>query len=62
MHSASLSFVDSTNNLGSVFNGLFGMEGSVFTGHSLDENLSVFIDENVRLGFLGVYTSLESVN
>jgi hypothetical protein len=62
MSSASLSLVDSTNNIGSVFNGLFGMEGSVFTGHSLDENLGVFIDENVRLGLLGVYTSLESVN
>lgn len=52
-----LSLIDSTNNFGTVLNRLFGVEGSVFTGHSLYEDLGVLVDENVWLGLLGIDTS-----
>jgi len=47
MHRASLARVSSSNNFSSVSNSLFRVEGSVFTGETLDENFSVLVDEHL---------------
>lgn len=58
MDSTCLSFIDTTNNTSAVFNRLLSMESSMFTGHTLNEYLSVFVNENMGLGFFSIYTSL----
>lgn len=57
MPSIGLSLVDSTDNIGSVFNRLLGVESSVFTCHTLDKNLGMLVNENEWLGLFGIDTS-----
>jgi len=57
MLGASLSFIYSSNNIGSIGNRLLCMESSVLSCHSLNENFCVFINENMWLCFLGVCES-----
>jgi hypothetical protein len=57
MLGAGLSFVNTSSNICSVSNRLFGVESSVFTCHSLNEHSGVFIDENMWLSFGGINTS-----
>lgn len=44
---ASLARVSSSNNFGTVSNSLFRVEGSVFTGETLDENFGVLVNEHL---------------
>ena len=71
MFSAGFSLINAANNLGSVGDRLFGVESAlnfitidftyVFTGHTLNEEFSVLVDENVRLSLRRVHSSLERV-
>ena len=63
-----LSLIDSTDNIGTVFNRLLGVESSlhkfqingityVFTGHTLNKDLGVLVNEYVWLSLFGIETS-----
>jgi len=57
-----LLLIDTSNNLGTIGNRLLSMEGSVFTSHSLYEDLGVLVNEDVGLGRISVNGSEHRVN
>jgi hypothetical protein len=58
--SSSLSLVDTSNNTGTIFDGLLSVESSVFTSHALNEDLGVLVNEDMWHGLLGVDASVKS--
>jgi len=58
--SSSLSLVDTSDNVGSILDGLLCVESSVFTSHALNEDLGVLVDEDVWHSLLGVDASVKS--
>jgi hypothetical protein len=61
MLSASLSLVDSTNDVSTILDRSLGVEGSMLTGNSLYEDLGVLVDENMWSSLSSVETSLHNM-
>ena len=54
MRLASFARIGATNDVCSISNSLFGVEGSVFTSESLHKNFRVSINKNLRHSFVSI--------
>jgi len=61
MLSASLSLVNTSDDVGSVFDGLLSVESTMFTSHSLYQNLGMLVDKNVWSSSIGIDTSFSHI-